>query len=167
MRKIISLDGETTPTQLIQLIAESESSEPADIHSDDDNLLFVKRHRLCVLLNDIEFTIENYGIINFFIEYADQIPELKELGDLLMEFDHHSTVSAISKALSFFELNQARFEHLESDPDDYDSVHSSLLADIKDLSEDGNFYIPLNESIKELALYIKSNHKEFFITSNL
>ena len=166
MRKIISLDGEITAEDLIQRIAESEKSEPAHIHSDEENELFIKRHRLCALLNDIDFTIENYGLVNFFTEYSDQIPDLIELSKLLEEFNEEEVVKAINSSLTFYNSNKARFQYLESAPDDYDNVYEQLENELKKLNETDNFHLLLNQSIANLASYIQSNHQEFFSLSS-
>lgn len=166
MRGIISLDGKITGEDLIQRIAESDRTEQADIFSEEDNALFVKRHRLCELLNDIDFTVESYGIINFFGEYEDQIDDLKELGSLLSELGDESTPRAIHKSLLFYERRKDAFAELRQLNDNYNSLHSSLQEEYRNLSGNGNFYIPFDKSIKILANFIKNNHHEFFTVIN-
>lgn len=164
MRKIISFDNNITNEDLIQLIGESEELQPKLSFSDSQNTLFIKRSRLCQLLNDIEYTIENYGLANFFIEYDDQITELVELGDLLKEFNHLNTISAIKKVLDFYKKNKLIFSYLRTNPSDFDLKYEIIEQQISKINETDIFHIPLSNSIELLGEYIRKNKSEFFFS---
>ncbi|QFZ53939.1 hypothetical protein FEZ18_03495 [Oceanihabitans sp. IOP_32] len=161
MRRIISYNDSISDENLIQLIGESEKYEPESSFSDEQNSTFLEHHRICQLLNDLEFTIESYGLLNFFIDYSDQIIELEELSILLEKIGHKNTKEAIDRALSFYNKNVNTFRYLETNPVDFDSKYKQLEIELN------NFYIPLNNSIKILAQQIRKNTNDFFINSNL
>jgi len=162
MRKIISYTDSLSDESLIQLIGESENHESESSFTKEENTAFLKKGRLCTLLNDIEFTIESYGLLNFLIEYNDQISELRELGELLKEFEHVESGVAIQKTLVFYEANIDTFKYLESDPSDFDSKYSFLEKQLNSISDKDIFSIPLHHSIKLLAKYIRENKSDFF-----
>ena len=166
MRPIIPYTDSLSDENLIQLIGESENHESDTLFTKEENSEFLKNGRICMLLNDIEFTIESYGLLNFLIEYNDQISDLKELGELLRQFGHLETSQAIQKTLHFYDINAEVFKYLEKSPYDYDLKYSHLEQQLNSMSEDGFFSIPLQKSIKLLAAHIRANKSKFFISKN-
>ncbi len=166
MKKIITLDGSESPETLLQKIAESEVFETDYDYSHEEKLRFEKRNRLCYLLNDLEFTIESYGLVNFFVEYSDQITDLEELSVLLLEFEQNETIAAIQKVLGFYSVNQKQFEYLDSDPNDYDEIYNQLESELNSLDGRGKFHIPLNQTINRLTEIISNNPSDFYQLAN-
>ena len=162
MRKVIPYSESLSDESLIQLIGESETHESESLFTKKENEIFLRNGKLCALLNDIEFTIESYGIINFLIDYDDQISDLRELGSLLKDFGHIQSSDAIQKVLHFYEVNLEQFSYLRTNPSDFDERYSQLELELNGFSKIGIFSIPLHASISSIANHIRENKSDFF-----
>lgn len=156
---------------LIQLIGQTTDIETNQNITNQKKELYYKRIQLCNLIIQIEFTIESYGQINFFIDYSHEIPDLIELKKLLSEFNEHDTINAIDKTLLFYDNNKKEFDYLTNDvePTDYDLRHGQLekkYHDLEKTKDGGWFHIPLSEPIENLAKYIRLNPNEFLVDEN-
>ncbi|WP_299108062.1 hypothetical protein [uncultured Tenacibaculum sp.] len=156
---------------LVQLIGQTTDVEINPNITNQKKDLYYKRIQLCNLIIQIEFTIESYGQINFFIDYSHEIPDLIELKELLYEFNEREAVDAIDKTLLFYHNNKKEFDYLTNaiEPANYDLRHKQLEEKYYDLENTNNgvaFYIPLCEPIENLAKYIRLNPNEFLVDEN-
>ncbi len=161
--------NEETDENLVQLIAESRELNNDELIAETKRSLISRRLELCELIIRIEFTIESYGTINFFLDYEDEIQDLKRLCELLKEFDEPEIIKTTEKTLEFYKSQENRFSYLRSNPEDFDKKHEELQNDYTalDKPKTGVWYnIPLNEGIKRLAIYIRNNPDEFCVDEN-
>ncbi|RJE75231.1 hypothetical protein [Reichenbachiella sp. MSK19-1] len=140
-----------------------EKNNPETITS---NKTIAKRYELCEIINRIEFTFENYGVINFFIDYGDEISDLKRLLSLLEEFNEVEIIQTIKRTINFYEENKEQFEYLRNAPQDFEQVYESLHTTYINLDKPisgSDYSVPLHLAIENLAGYIKDNPTEFFL----
>ena len=158
-----------TNENLVQLIAESDDLNNDEFKDEIQKSLISRRLEVCELINRIEFTIESYGTINFFIDYESDIPDLIRLSELLHEFNESDIIETIEKTLKFYTENKDRFIYLRSGPEDFDEKYEELHNEYIALEKPktGIWYsIPLHKGIERLAIYIRSNPDEFCVDEN-
>ena len=161
--------NEVTDENLVQLIAESHEFNNDEILDDSQKSLISRRLEVCELINRIEFTIESYGTINFFVDYENEIQDLKRLSELLREFNESDIIETIEKTFEFYINNEERFIYLRSLPEDFSKKHEELHNEYitLDKPKTGVWYnIPLHKGIEKLAKYIRNNPDEFCVDKN-
>ena len=161
--------NEETDENLVQLIAESSELNNDELIGESQKSLISRRLEVCQLINRMEFTLESYGTINFFVDYENEIQDLKRLSELLSEFNESDVIETTEKTLEFYKTNEDRFNYLRSNPEDfnekYEKLHNEYIA--LDHPKTGVWYsIPLNSAIKRLAEYIRDNPDEFCVDEN-
>lgn len=145
---------ETIDGKLIQLVGESADLFEPQFLSQEQILKIQKRANLCEILSSIEFRIDSYGLINFFVEYDDEFENFKRLKKLLFEFNDSNAIAYIEKSLQFFENNYKEFEELKGHPNNYEEKHKTLQSKL-------DFNSPLHESTTIIDNAIRKNPDNF------
>ncbi len=121
---------ETVGGKIIQLVGESTDRFKPAFLTEEQILKIRNRAKLCEILSSIEFRIDSYGLINFFVEHDDEIENFKLLKELLIEFNDSNSIEFIEKSLLFLLENKDLINELKSNPDDSELRYKELESRI-------------------------------------
>ncbi len=150
---------ETVEGKLIQLIGEATEHFNPSFLKENQIAEIVKRAKLCQVLSSIEFRIDSYGLINFFVDHDDELEDFKLMKKLLLEYNDIASIEYIEKSLCFLEVNIELIEGIKSYPDDYEIKHDSLESQI-------NFKNTLSESTLLIDSEIRKRPSDFCFDEN-
>ena len=125
---------ETIDGTIVQLVGQSADRFIPDFLSEKEIEEIQRRAQLCEILTRIEFTMNSYGLVNFFVEYYQDIEDLKKLMDLLQEYNDQKTIDRIKESFKFYEEHLPIIESMRSSPhydDEYDKKYESLNKKIE------------------------------------
>lgn len=105
---------ESVGGKLIQLVGESQQLFTPSFLTKSQILKIQDRTTLCEILSRVEFTIESYGLLNFFVEYHTELEDLTTLKELLREFNDLKTIEFIERSLHFGEIHAQKIEQLRA-----------------------------------------------------
>lgn len=148
---------ETIGGNIIQLVGEAKETFVPKHLSILQVAKIIKRAKLCELLSSIEFTIDSYGLINYYVDTSpDELVRFEYLKNLLAEYEDDEGIEFIQKSLDFFSRYEDELEDLASkkEPEAFHTRHEELEALI-------DFSMGLHRSVLKLDQEIRKKPDDF------
>ena len=112
---------------IVQLIGECEETFVPTHISTLQVSEIIKRAKLCELLSSIEFTIDSYGLINYYLDSKpNELVNFVYLKDLLHEFNDSESIEFINKSMDFYKQHEVEIENLKTNHDNFEAACEKL-----------------------------------------
>ncbi|MDF1697583.1 MAG: hypothetical protein P1U56_17190 [Saprospiraceae bacterium] len=151
---------ETIGGKIPQLVAESNHTFTPNSLSLLEITSIIRRRKLCELLLSIEFTIDSYGLINYYCDASpDELVRFQHLQLLLNEYNDKEAIEFIQNTMDFYKKHEKELEFIRTGQTVNENLYEELEAKI-------DFVNPLYNSTVKLDAEIRKQPDDFCFDEN-